>query len=104
MDKNKWHFAQVDPNEPPPEKIERGGMIVVLVIGAILFLGGWFFVWKIGAYSFDFFGSGSSKHLHSHLSASAKTEKDILAMLNLPWIAGAAMIIAAVRHFCRKRR
>ena len=104
MDKNKWHFAQVAPNETPPEKIERGGMIVVLVIGAILFLGGWFFVWKIGAYSFDFFGSGSSKHLHSHLSASAKTETDILALLNLPWIAGAAMIIAAVRHFCRKRR
>ncbi len=100
MPENKWKFAAPDPNDPSPEKVERGGMIVVLVIGSILLLGGLFFVWKIGAYNFDFFGSGSSKHLHSHLSnsGSARTEKDILALLNLPWIAGAAMIIAAVKR------
>jgi hypothetical protein len=93
MSENRWKFAEVDPNEPAPEKIERGGMIVVLVIGSILLIGGLLMVWKIGAYSFEFFGNGAKYSL----SNSARTERDILALLNLPWIAGAVMVIAAVK-------
>ena len=101
MNKNKWQFAQVDPNETPPEKIERGGMIVVGIIGLILLVAGLLLVWKTGAYNFEFFGNGSK---HSYFSNSSSTERDILFLMNLPWMAGAAMCIAAVRHFFRKRR
>ena len=97
MPDDKWNFARVDPNEPPPEKIERGGMIIVGIIGLILLAGGLFLVWKTGAYSFDFFGNGS-KSLHN----SPKTESDILFVMNLPWIAGACMVIAAIKHLLRK--
>ncbi len=97
MPENKWKFAQADPNEPPPEKIERGGMLIVGIIGLILLAGGLFFVWKTGAYSFDFFGNGSQS-LHN----SPQTESDILFVMNLPWIAGACMVIAAVKRLLRK--
>ena len=97
MSENKWKFAAPDPNDPSPEKVERGGMLVVGIIGLILLAGGLFFVWKTGAYSFDFFGNGSQS-LHSR----PKTEIDILFVMNLPWIAGACMVIAAVKRLLRK--
>ena len=98
MPEGKWNFAEVDPNDPPSEKIERGGLMVVGAIGLILLTAGLLLVWKTGAYSFDFFGD-SSKTLHSH----SKTEADILFLMNLPWIAGLLMTGAAVRHFFRKQ-
>ena len=101
MSENKWNFAVPDPCDPPPEKIERGGMMVVGAIGLILLTAGLLLVWKTGAYNFEFFGNGSK---HSYFSNSSRTERDILFLMNLPWIAGAAMCIASVRHFFRKRR
>ena len=95
-DKNKWSSIQCDPAEPPPEKIERGGMIVVLSAGLVLFIGGLLFVWKIGAFDMNgFFGKSAG--------SSPWAYRDILYLLHAPWVAGAWMIKAAVKYFWRKK-
>ena len=83
-----------------PEKIERGGMIVVLCIGLILLIGGLLFEWQIG--SFDdksFFGFDINYHDARH-----KTERTISALLSLPWFAGAIMVFAAISYFRKNKQ
>lgn len=98
MSKNKWDFATPQPDEPPPEKIERGGMMVVLIIGLVLFIGGIIFAWKIGAFDINsFFGK-----LPAH--SRTRTEVDILLLIHCPWLLGAWMIKSAIRYFWIKRK
>ena len=96
MKKNKWKFAEPDPHETPYGKIEYGGMMVVLGIGLILFAGGLFFAWKIGAFDINgFFGKNRSY--------SPRTEAEILCLLHAPWVAGAWMSCAAINYFRKKK-
>ena len=82
-----------------PEKIERGGMVVVLCIGLILLIGGLLFEWKIGSFEDkSFFGYDIN-----YFEARHKTERTISALLSLPWVAGAIMVFAAVRYFWKNK-
>ena len=99
MSDNKWKFAEPDPQKTSPEKIERGGMIVVLCVGLILLVGGLLFEWMIG--SFDdkaFFGYEIHYHDRQH-----RTERVISALLSLPWVAGALISLAAIKYFRKKQ-
>lgn len=99
MSGNKWKWAKDEPGKTSPEKIERGGMIVVLCVGLILLVGGLLFEWMIG--SFDdkaFFGYEIHYHDRQH-----RTERMISALLSLPWVAGALMSLAAIKYFRKKQ-
>lgn len=101
MSRNKWKFAEPDPGQPSPEKIERGGMLFVSGFGLLLLIGGLFFVWAIGAFDEEaFFGY----NVHHASGDHHKTERTILGLLHLPWVAGALMLIASVRYFLRNRK
>ena len=97
MSKNKWKFAEPDPNEMPYDKIERGGMMAVLIIGLILSAGGLIFAWMIGA--FDIKGFFGKNHGYS-----PRVEADILCLLHAPWVTGAWMSCAAINHFRKKKK
>ena len=99
MSKDKWKFATPDPNEPSPQKIERGGMIVVFCIGLLLVTGGLFFAWKTGAWDDEYF-FGYKIHLTGY---PHKTERQMSGLLNMPWVIGGLMMIASVRHFWKNR-
>ena len=99
MNNDKWKFATPDPNEPSPQKIERGGMMVVFCIGLILLAGGLFFVWKTGAWDDEFF-FGYKIH---HTGYPHKTERQILGLFNMPWVIGGAMILASIKYFWKNR-
>ena len=98
MDDEKWKWTEPSPNEPTAEEKERQGMRYLLIIGIILFAGGFFFAWKIGAFDINgFFGK-----LPAH--SRTRTEVDILLLIHCPWIAGAWMIKAAIRYLGIKRK
>ena len=99
MNNDKWKFATPDPNEPSPQKIERGCMMVVFCIGLLLVTGGLFFAWKTGAWDDQyFFGYRIDRAVYQH-----KTERQISGLLNMPWVIGGLMMIASVRHFWKNR-
>ena len=98
MNKNKWSFAEVDPADDSYEQKEHGGMIFLLIFGLILCISGLFLVWKIGAFNtVGFFGKEAISSSHSY-------QKDVLFLLNLPWVAGVWMMQAAIKYFYRKRK
>lgn len=99
MPSDKWNFALPDPDEPPVEKVERGGMIVVLSIGLILFIGGLIFAWKINAFDAKTFFASDVEPILQNRGLGLYI---YLAYFHFPWIAGVWLIKTAVKYFCKK--
>ena len=101
MDDEKWKWTEPSPNEPTAEEKERKGMVFLLIIGIILFAGGFFFAWKIGAFDFEaFFGVDTEK-----LTLSKRRQlRDIVWIFHAPWLAGKWMIWRSATFLLRHRR
>ncbi len=100
MDDEKWKWTEPSPDEPTAEEKERQGMLFLLVAGIIIFAGGFFFAWKIGAFNFnEFFGvrpEDSFAHRHNL--------RDIVWFFHAPWLAGKWMIVRSITYLLRHRR
>ena len=79
--------------QTPPE---RGVMVLESVVGIILVVVGFFLVFETGAYDISGFCEKGG------LSGNARVEIFILFIIHLPWIAGAMLLKAAIRYFCKK--
>lgn len=97
MSDGKWKFTEQYTQKTSSEKIQRGGMILIFCIGMILLVGGLLFNWKIGLFDSQYFWGHDVRRIH-------RTEISVSALLSLPWIAGAFMTAAAIRHFCQRRK
>ena len=94
------NFTKRTAADPSLEKTERGGMIFVLCIGLLLLIGGLLWEWKIGSFNDEqFFGYEIQRHNSNH-----QTERTISALLSLPWLIGAIMVLASIKYFYQKRK
>ena len=73
----------------------------MIAVGIILFAGGFFFAWKIGAFDFEaFFGVDTEK-----LTLSKRRQlRDIAWIFHAPWLAGKWMIWRSATFLLRHRR
>ena len=67
MNDDKWNWTKPDTQEPSAAEKERGGMIMLLVLGLLLTAGGLFFAWKIGVFDHnEFWGLDTPERFHKY--------------------------------------
>ena len=100
MSDDKWKWTEPKPKTPTAEAKERGGMTVLLILGAILTVGGMFFVWKIGAFDLEYFWGID----HHELRYKHKNIVEFTMFFHAPYVIGIAMMGAAIRYFWNYRK
>lgn len=98
MSDDKWKWTE--PDSRAQEAKERGGMTFLLILGAILTIGGIFFVWKIGAFDLEYFWGLD----HHELRYRHKNLVEFTMFFHAPYIIGIAMMGAALRYFRNHRK
>ena len=102
MNNDKWKFAEPDPKEKSAAQKEREGMIVLLILGVILFAGGFYFAYKIGVFDLDSFWGLDPKKARYWSKRQQVSEYSLF--FHAPWMAGLWMIGAAVKSFFKNFR
>ena len=98
MSDDKWKWTE--PDSRAQEVKERGGMRFLLILGAILTIGGIFFVWKIGAFDLEYFWGLD----HHELRYRHKNLVEFTMFFHAPYVIGIAMMGAAIRYFRNHRK
>ena len=98
MSDDKWKWTE--PDSKAQKAKERGGMMFLLILGAILTIGGIFFVWKIGAFDLEYFWGLD----HHELRYRHKNLVDFTLFFHAPYVIGIAMMGAAIRYFRNHRK
>ena len=101
MNDDKWNWTKPDTQEPSAAEKERGGMIMLLVLGLLLTAGGLFFAWKIGVFDHnEFWGLDTPERFHKYYRETVEYS----TFFHAPWIIGSAMVCAAIRNLYKLRK